>query len=140
MKMLKLAALLTGTLTLAGALCIFSSRPAFSAGENYTFYTGTASSNCAIVTVEAEEAALKRLELRQIRGECTTYAELDVPAFLDEVNGRILFTEKLADSVNYYCSADLPYSIQLYGEQVNLHICVKQEGVTVASPIIFGGY
>ena len=48
--------------------------------------------------------------------------------------------EKLSGSVNYYCTADLPYSVELYGTEINLHICIKQSGVTVASPIIFGGY
>ena len=71
-------------------------------------------------------------------GESTEYERLDVQAFLDEVNGRAVFTEKLSDSLNYYCTADLPYSVELYGTEINLHICIKQGGVTVASPIIFG--
>ena len=60
--------------------------------------------------------------------------------FLRKVGGEIVFVEELSDSVNYYCRADLPYSVNLYGEEINLHICVKQSGVKIASPIIFGGY
>lgn len=56
------------------------------------------------------------------------------------VNGEIVFCEKLSDSVNYYCKADLPYSVELYGKTINLHVCIRKDGVKVASPIIFGGY
>ena len=75
-----------------------------------------------------------------MRGEATTYTQLDVAEFLSGVNGRVLFVEELSDSVNYYCAADLPYSAELYGMEINLHISVRDDGVTVASPIIFGGY
>ena len=66
--------------------------------------------------------------------------KLDIDGFLSEVNGEIVFCEELSDSVNYYCTADLPYSVELYGREINLHICVRDDGVAVGSPIIFGGY
>ena len=75
-----------------------------------------------------------------VRGEATSYPSLDIEKFLERTGGEILFEERLSDSVNYYCSADLPYSVQLYGKTVNLHICVRDDGVTVGSPVIFGGY
>ena len=48
--------------------------------------------------------------------------------FLQSVNGEIVFIETLSDSVNYYCKADFPYSVTLYGKEINLHICVKKDG------------
>ena len=83
---------------------------------------------------------LKKLSLSDICGECAEYDELDISIYLQSVNGEIVFVETLSDSVNYYCKADLPYSVKLYGEEINLHICVKKDSVKVGSPIIFGGY
>ena len=51
-----------------------------------------------------------------------------------------MFSEELSDSVNYYCTADLPYAVTINGQVINLHICVRADSVKVASPIIFGGY
>lgn len=130
-------------LLLAAAACIAAAalpaRLCFTQGESYTFFCGNSSADCKIVTSDSN-AALYRLTLKNICGESTVYPALDIQSFLSEVNGEILFIEELCDSVNYYCTADLPYTVMLYGEQINLHICVKANGVTVASPIIFGGY
>ena len=125
----------------ACAVCIKAANAytCFPAGESYTFYCGDSSRDCGIVTVK-RGAALAKLALCDVNGESTVYKELDIAAFLNEVNGEIAFTEKLCDSTNYYCTADLPYSAELYGRQISLHICVKEGSVTVASPIIFGGY
>ncbi|MCD7729395.1 MAG: hypothetical protein LUI60_05730 [Clostridia bacterium] len=121
------------------AVTILPQRLVFAQGESYTFYCGNTSSDCKIVTA-VSNAALYKLTLNDICGESTTYPDLDAAAFISSVNGEIIFTEELSDSVNYYCKADLPFSVILYGTEINLHICVKQCGVTVASPIIFGGY
>ena len=83
---------------------------------------------------------MKRLALKDVCGECAYYSQFDLEEFLSSVGGEVVFCEQLEDSVNYYCKADLPYSVKLYGEEINLHVCVKSEGVKVASPIIFGGY
>ena len=122
------------------ALAVLPYRLAFQGGESYSFFVGNTSKNCRVVTCSAQNASLTRLTLGEISGECATFSSLDIPAFLDKVNGEIVFTETLSDSVNYYCTADLPYSIFLYETQINLHVCVKEGSVTVASPIIFGGY
>ncbi|MCD8372659.1 MAG: hypothetical protein LUD27_05095 [Clostridia bacterium] len=126
---------------MASALLIvlLPQRLAFDEGESYTFFCGDTSADCRIITVD-KNASLYKLALKDVCGESTLYPSLDVQSFLQKVNGEIIFTEELSDSVNYYCKADLEYSVALYGEQINLHICVKQQGVTVASPIIFGGY
>lgn len=139
MRAIRLCAILITAAAVCAAALGLSTRTAFECGGSYTFYVGSASSNCRIVTVNGN-AALTKLTLKDVCGEATTFATLDIARFLDSVNGEIIFEERLSDSVNYYCAAELPYSVNLYGREINLHICVGGSGVTVASPIIFGGY
>ena len=121
-------------------LTLLPERLAFKGGESYTFFVGDTSKNCKVVSCSGKEADFVRLTLSDVCGESTTFASLDLEKFLQSVNGEIVFTETLDDSVNYYCTASLPYSVTLYGKEINLHVCIRDEGVTVASPIIFGGY
>lgn len=121
------------------ALILLPARLCFSGGEDYTFYCGTSSADCREVTVK-NNPSLARLGLRRVCGEATVYEDFDLDRFLTDVGGKIVFVEKLSDSMNYYCTADLPYSVNLYGAEINLHICVRNEFTKVASPIIFGGY
>ena len=127
-------------LFLAAMLTVLPKRLAFDGADKYSFFTGNTSLNCREVRVDGSEAAIARLALTEVCGESATYSTLDLDEFLNKVGGKVLFVETLSDSVNYYCTADLPYSVQLYGQTVNLHVCVKESGTTVASPIIFGGY
>lgn len=122
-----------------GALAFLPARLCFRGDGTYTFYCGTSSADCREVTVESN-AALKRLTLSEVCGEATVYTAFELDEFLRSVGGEVVFCEELSDSVNYYCTADLPYSIELYGSKINLHVCVREEYVKVASPIIFGGY
>ena len=139
MRFLKLGALMVSALIVTACCAAFNTSLCFDEGESYTFYCGNTSADCTVVTVNGN-AALKKLTLKEICGEATTYTQLEISAFLQSMGGEVLFEERLSDSVNYYCSANLPYSVRLYGQEVNLHICVKDTGVMVASPIIFGGY
>lgn len=127
-------------IALIAAFCALPSHLAFKGGETYTFYVGDTSKNCKVVSTNYSKAGALRLKLRDVCGESAYYSSLDLEEFLQSVNGEIAFIEELADSVNYYCRADLPYSVELYGQQINLHVCVKEQGVMVGSPIIFGGY
>ena len=127
-------------LGLIAMLALLPKRLAFGCGESYTFFVGDSSKDCRVVSCAASEADFTRLTLRSVCGESTTYASLDLEKFLQSVDGQIVFSERLEDSVNYYCTASLPYSVTLYGKQINLHVCVKESGVTVGTPIIFGGY
>lgn len=122
------------------ALAAFPDRLLFDGGERYTFYVGNTSKNCRVVSCAAPKAGLTRLSLQGVCGESATYSSLNVEEFLKSVNGEIMFEEQMSDSVNYYCKADLPYSVNIKYSTINLHICVRDDGVTVASPIIFGGY
>lgn len=139
MRFFKTAALILCAFVCAAAFWIFNSPLAFEESESYTFFCGNTSANCREVTVH-DNAALKKLALKDVNGESTFYSTLDVQKFLEELGAEVIFTEQLEDSLNLYCSADLPYSTELYGHEINLHVCIKDEGVKVGSPIIFGGY
>ena len=122
------------------ALTVLPQRLLFKDFDYYCFYTGNTSKDCKEVRTTSSTAALTRITLKNVCGESATYSSLNLDEFLASVNGEIVFTETLSDSVNYYCTASLPYSVELYGHEINLHICVKDGSVTVGSPIIFGGY
>lgn len=121
------------------AVAVLPARLCFAEGVSYTFYCGTSSADCREYTY-TENAALARLGLLCVCGEAAVYTSFDLEEFLGGVGGEIVFCEELSDSVNYYCTADLPYSVNLYGKEINLHICMRKDSVKVASPIIFGGY
>jgi hypothetical protein len=139
MRTIKITLLLAAAFAIMLGLIFLPSKLIFSGADSYSFYVGDSSKNCKVVTV-TDNAILTKLTLKDVCGESATYSNLDVDAFIEEVGATVIFTETLSDSVNYYCSAPLPYSVTLYGEVINLHICVKADSVTVASPIIFGGY
>ena len=139
MRFLRLFALTLLAGAVIAVIAILPSRLCFKGAESYTFFCGDTSKNCREIKTSDNADGLK-LALSDVCGECAVYDVIDIAAFLKSVNGKIKFVETLSDSVNYYCSANLPYKVTLYGEEINLHICVKTGSVTVASPIIFGGY
>lgn len=138
---MKIAVIFT---TLLASLTVFAfavlpPRVCFEGGKNYTFYCGESSADCKEVRTRFN-AEIERLLLNDVCGESAEYENFDLESFLKSVNGKVVFTEELSDSVNYYCTADLPYSVELYGYEINLHVCIKENGTKAASPIIFGGY
>ena len=138
-RFIKLLAVTVAAAAFIALIAYLPSRLCFKGAESYTFFTGDTSKSCREVTVQSD-ADLERLLLSDICGECAFFSEFDLDGYLKTVNGKIVFKEVLSDSVNYYCKADLPYSVMLYGEEINLHVSIRQDGVKVASPIIFGGY
>lgn len=138
MRHIGILTILCAALILA-VIAVSPSRLCFSGGDNYTFYCGTSSADCREVR-STFNAEVERLLLADVCGESAEYEAFDLNSYLKQVNGKILFTEELSDSINYYCSANLPYSVNVNGHTVNLHVCVKKDSVKVASPIIFGGY
>ena len=139
MKLAKLSLVTLCAVLIVAALAVFPQRLCFKAGSSYTFYCGTSSADCREVTSTGNAAALK-LVLKDVCGESTVYENFDLDSFLKQVGGKIVKTEQYCDGVNYYCTADLPYSVNLNGLEINLHICVREDSAKVASPIIFGGY
>ncbi len=144
MGRIKTAVILLFTLALAAftviSIAVLPNKLLFSDGQSYRFYVGDTSLNCKEVFADGSYAPFARLLLTDVNGESAVYKELDIEKLLISVEGEVVFYEEIEDSKNYYCKANLPYSINLYGEEINLHVCVKPSGVTVASPIIFGGY
>ena len=139
MRFVKLLSVTLVAAIFIAVLACVPSKLCFKSGESYTFFCGDSSKNCKEVTVNSN-AGLKKLTLKDVCGESTVYPEFDLDEYLKSVDGEIVFVEELSDSVNYYCKANLPYSVNLYGGEINLHVCVKADSVKVASPIIFGGY
>ena len=139
MRTAKLLVLIALAAVMLAAAWLLPERPCFDGGESYTFYCGTSSADCREVTV-TERAAAVKLSLKDVCGEAAVYENFDLDSFLKKVGGKVVFTEELSDSVNYYCTADLPYFVTLYGQKINLHICVRGNSAKTASPIIFGGY
>lgn len=139
MRALKL--LITALLcaALASAVAVLPEKLCFENAETYTFFCGTSSADCKEVTAN-RNAQAARLMLTEVCGEAAEFSDFDLQSFLKSVNGKIVFTEELSDSVNYYCTADLPYSVSLNGTEINLHICMRGNSAKAASPIIFGGY
>lgn len=121
------------------AVALLPQNLCFESGDTYTFYCGTSSADCKIITVN-NFAAAKKLCLKNVCGESTDYKSFDMESFLQSVGGKVVFEEEFSDGVNFYCTANLPYSVELYGQKINLHIAVKENAARVASPIIFGGY
>ena len=139
MRTAKLLVLIALAAVMLAAAWLLPERLCFDGGESYTFYCGTSSADCREVTV-TERAAAVKLALKDVCGEAAVYENFDLDSFLKKVGGKVVFTEELSDSVNYYCTADLPYFVTLYGQKINLHICVRGNSAKTASPIIFGGY
>lgn len=139
MRFAKLAILTISAVFVISAVAFFPQKLCFENGSSYTFYCGTSSKDCKVVTVD-KFAGLEKTCLANVCGESTDYYEFDLESFLKKVGGKVVFIEELSDSVNYYCTADLPYSVNLYGKDINLHVCVRGNTARVASPIIFGGY
>ena len=125
---------------LALSLLILPERTCFKGGDSYSFYLGDTSKDCREIIVDAEAAPLTRLFLSGVNGESATYSHLDIQAFLKEQGAEVVAIQEVCGTVNYYCRADLPYSIKLFDEEINLHICVRKDSVKVGTPIIFGGY
>ncbi len=138
-RAVKIFILLALAAVMLAAAVALPKRLCFEGGEVYTFYCGTSSADCKEVTAEKNAAAV-RLSLKNVCGEAVIYKSFDLDGFLKQVRGRVVFTEELSDSVNYYCTADLPYSVTVNGHRINLHICVRADSVKAGSPIIFGGY
>ena len=139
MHYLKLSLATVAAVLIIFAIAALPKRICFGGGENYVFYCGTSSSDCKTVRAD-KNAKLTRIFLNNVCGEGAEFEELDINEFLLSVDGKVIFSESVAGITNYYCSANLPYSVTVDGAEINLHIAVCENTVKVGSPIIFGGY
>lgn len=139
---MKTARLCAAALAAAALIILFAALPqktAFEGADSYAFFCGDTSRNFREVRADGN-AGIMKLVLNDISGECATYSQFDVEGFLKAIDGEIQFTEEIAGTRNLYISGNLPYSVTLYGTTINAQICIGEDGVKVASPIIFGGY
>ena len=138
-RFFKLLVLCIAAGTVLAVITVCQAKLCFKDAESYTFFVGDTSKNCREVHAD-DFTALKKLTISDICGESAEYSVLNLEEYLKSVNGEIIFTETLSDSVNYYCAANLPYKVKINGAIINLHICVRGNTAKTASPIIFGGY
>ena len=139
MQLIRLFFLTISAVFVLAAVAFLPQNLCFESGSTYTFYCGTSSADCKTVTVH-NFAAAQKLCLKNVCGESTDYENFDLESFLESVDGKVVFEEEFSDGVNYYCTANLPYSVNINNQKINLHIAVKGNAARVASPIIFGGY
>ena len=139
MRFVKLSLAAVSAALIIFAIAALPEKICFDGGYNYVFYCGTSSADCKVVRAD-NNAKLTRIFLNNVCGEGAEFKELDIGEFLSSVGGKIIFSESAARITNYYCSANLPYSVVLDGAEINLHIAVCENSVKVGSPIIFGGY
>ncbi|MDE6586372.1 MAG: hypothetical protein K2K80_06815 [Clostridia bacterium] len=138
-RAVKLTILSIIAIALLACVCVLHNRLCFDGGENYTFYCGTSSKDCKVVTAQYSAAA-ERLLLKNVCGESIEADFHGLESILEKYDGKVVFEEEFSDGVNYYCSANLPYSVYLNGQEINLHVCVRGDRAKIGSPIIFGGY
>ena len=139
MRFIKLSITALSAALIIFAIAALPQRICFDGGADYVFYCGTSSADCKVVRASGN-AKLTRLFLSNVCGEGAEFKELDIDKFLSGVGGKIIFSENAAGITNYYCTADLPYSVAIDGTVINLHIAVCEGVVKVGTPIIFGGY
>ncbi|MCH5148008.1 MAG: hypothetical protein J1G05_01425 [Clostridiales bacterium] len=139
MRFIKLSVTALSAALIIFAIAAIPKRICFNGGYNYVFYCGTSSADCKVVRADGN-AKLTRLFLNDVCGEGAEFKELNIENFLLSLGGEIVFSESAAGITNYYCKANLPYSVEIDGEKINLHIAVCEGSVKVGTPIIFGGY
>lgn len=139
MRFIKLSLTALSAALIIFAIAALPKSVCFNDGYNYVFYCGTSSADCRVVRADGN-AKLTRIFLNNVCGESAEFKELDIEKFLLSVGGEIVFSESAAGITNYYCSANLPYSVAIDGAKINLHIAVCENSIKVGTPIIFGGY
>ena len=117
---------------------VLISSPVFEKGERYEFYLGASSS---ALVVESDHPALDKLLLSDAQGESVRYAGDKVQELMKRFREKTLFTERVGETVNYYCySPLLGKTVALNGYAVNLHLSVNAEQTAAGTPLIFGGF
>ena len=73
-------------------------------------------------------------------GRYATNEEL-LKGFLAKFHAKIVFSEKVAGVISYYCYTPLWMDeVVLDGHRINLHIAFSSAQCSVGTPIIFGGF
>ena len=137
-RAVKFAAVLFACLASAGALFVLRHAPSFAGAARYTLFLGETSSAEAVVL---EGDALPLLLSSEVRGESAVFQGDRAEDLLRAYRARVLFIEKAADTVSYYCHSPLlGEGLLLNGEEVNLHIAAGRGQTAAGTPLLFGGF
>lgn len=110
---------------------------------NYSFYLGSASSTCEIVTVDAESADEVKKNLNNVCGESLSTTDGDyIRKKITEYGATFLFEENVdGTTVRYYYSPEIGGGKTVNGKKVNLQTAESENGCyTIGTPLIFGGF
>ena len=137
-RAVKLAAVLLACLAAAGALFVLRHAPSFAGAARYTLFLGETSSAEAVVL---EGDALPLLLSSDVRGESAVFQGDRAEELLEAYRARVLFIEKAAGTVSYYCHSPLlGEGLLLNGKRVNLHIAAGRGQTAAGTPLLFGGF
>lgn len=111
----------------------------------YTLYLNSQSSSAKIYSVD-ESAKINAALIKNICGESVFFQnKVEGKSFVDEVLTTLDAVKVCSETIDgivcdYYYSSNI-YSYVLIGrKRVNLHVVYCEQGITVATPLAFGGY
>ena len=112
------------------------------ADGDYNIYVGTASSQCAILSVGKEEYESGLYDRAGVTGISVNNVDGDyVKSEIDKLNARLVHTEIVGGVVvKYYYSTKIPAYKRVNGKKVNLQTAERSDNFTIGTPLIFGGY
>ncbi len=122
------------------ALYIANAQPVFkNYASRYEIYLNSSSSIADIVTVKG----LEILKYKNLYGESVKVdaENFSLNKILNDFSAKLVLTE-YADGVTcYYAySPKIKYLKQVKGKLINLHVAVRQDQVTLGTPLIYGGF
>ena len=101
-----------------------------------TYYVGVAASNAYILNEKDAGVFLDK-----VKGESCRVNDMGVETIMKEYKAAEVFVEEAEGTTSYYCfSPLLKRSVIIKGREINLHIAVKNDEVTVGTPLIFGSF
>ena len=118
----------------------FNYKPIFSSyADEFEIYLESASSCAQIVQVsEKDYKAFKGIKGEGCKIESKNFS---VENFFSEFNAKIIFEEQTDFGISYYgFSPAIKYRKEIHNEIINLHVFVGKSGITIGTPIIFGGF
>ena len=107
--------------------------------ENHVAYLTNSSSNIKVVKLSNGSFPI----INGVRGEsCTFTADgFDVDEFFSHHGATHILTERTGLGVSYYAfSPEIKYKERVSGKEVNLHVAVYGERITIGTPIIYGSF
>ena len=138
--MLRKCLTLIFALTTIFAFNILNNKPIFSRYSNdFTIYVGNGGSLSKIIEV----GYLGYLMQDNIKGESCSFvdSEFNLHSFLNEYGAKLVKVECVNEQVSYYAfSPNIKYSQNLFGKKINLHVSIKNDRITVGSPLIYGSF